>query len=371
MIGGPRMATDDLEFDFPSLSKTLSLIEFVPKDAPEGLWESYFTLSEAIFRQDNEKDRLPDRGALRGFLSTSNSLYQVKRWLLLDEAEGAIASGWISYDTESSPDYASNKHLCQIRVAVAPAYRRRKLATSLLKYMGATASLMGMSLLMAEVDNIPAVGFCRSLLGELVHEERQYRLSMEDVDWPRVERWLEKGRAKSGDVEIELFRDCPDSDLEEFTKVYTEIINQRPTGGMEQELSTTPESRRIEERNLNKRGIEWNTMISREPSGQISGVTDIMFNPEEPHRIKQYFTGVLRKYRRRGLAKRLKAEMLVVIRREFPNVEYVTTNTARTNIPMRSVNKKLGFLPRKPLLIYQWAWGDLRERVDEVLSDVG
>ena len=359
-----------MELNFPRLSKTFSLVEFIPKEASEDLWETYFTLSETIFREDNKKDRLPDRGALRGFLSTSNSLYQVKRWMLLDKVEGAIASGWISYDTESSPDYAINEHLCQIRIAVAPAYRRKKIATCLLKHVNATASLMGKSIVMAEVDNALAIGFCKSLQGELVHEETQYRLSMEDVDWPRVERWLEKGRTKSGEIEIELFQECPESDIDEFTKVYTEIINQRPTGGMEQQLSTTPESRRIEERNLKRRGIEWYTMISREHSGQISGVTDIMYNPEEPHRIKQYFTGVLGKYRKRGLAKRLKAEMLVVIRREFPNVEYVTTNTARINLPMRSVNKRLGFLPRKDLSIYQWALGDLRERVDEVLSGV-
>lgn len=360
-----------MELNFPRLSETFSLVDFIPKEASEDLWKMYFTLSETIFREDNKKDRLPDRGALRGFLSTSNSLYQVKRWMLLDKAEGAVALGWISYDTESSPDYASNEPLCQIRIAVAPAYRRRKIATTLLKHVSAMASLMGKGLVMAEVDNPPAVGFCKSLRGELVHEETQYRLSMEDVDWPRVERWLEKGRTKAGDVEIERFQECPENHIEEFTRVYTEIINQRPTGGMEQQLSTTAESRRIEERNLKKRGIEWYTMITREPSGQISGVTDIMYNPEEPHRIKQYFTGVLGKYRRRGLAKRLKAEMLVVIRREFPNVEYVTTNTARTNIPMRSVNKRLGFLPRKPLFIYQWALGDLGGRVDEVLSGAG
>jgi GNAT superfamily N-acetyltransferase len=362
------MTMDDLEFNFPSLSKTLSLMEFVPKEAPEDLWESYFRLTEAVFRDENKSDRLPDRGTLRRFLSTSNPLYQVRRWLLLDKAEGAVASGWIAYDTESSPDYESNRHLCQIRIVVIPARRRKKIATTLLKHLSEAASHQGKDLVMAEVDNPLAVGFCKSLRGQLVHEEVQYRLSMEDVDWPRVERWLEKGRAKSGDIRIELFQECPEEDIEEFTKVYTEIINQRPTGGMEQQLSTTPESRRIEERNLRRRGIEWYTMISREQSGKISGVTDIIYNPEEPHRVKQYFTGVLGRFRNRGLAKRLKAEMLAVIRRDFPQVEYVTTNTARTNLPMRSVNKRLGFLPRKSLSIYHWALGDLRERVDEILS---
>ena len=357
-----------MELNFPRLSKTFSLVEFIPKEAPEELWEAYLTLSEAIFREFNKKDRLPDRGVVRRLLSTSNPLYHVKRWMLLDKAEGAIASASISYDTELSPDYESNKHICQVRISVVPAYRRKKIATFLLKHMNDTASLMGKDIVMAEVDNSLAVDFCTYLQGELVHEEVKHRLCMEDVDWQLVEKWLEKGKTKSRDIKIEFFQECPESDIEEFTRVYTEIMNQRPTGDMEQELITTPESRRIEERNLKRRGIEWYTMISREHYGQISGLTDIMYNPEEPHRIKQYFTGVLSKYRRRGLAKRLKAEMLAVIKNKFPDIEYITTSTARTNLPMKSVNKQLGFLPHKTFFIFQWALRDLGQRVDEILS---
>lgn len=360
-----------MELDIPGLSRTLSLIEFVPKEASEELWEAYFALSESIFREFNEGDRLPDRSTMRRFISTSNPLYQVKRWLLFDSAEAAIASAWISYDTESSPDYESNRHLGQVRISVVPAYRRKKIAARLLQRLNETASLMGKDLLMAEVDNSLAEGFCTRLQGELVLEEIKHRLRLDDVDWQLVEQWLEKGKTKTRDIEIELFQECPEGDIEEFTRVYTEIINQRPTGDMKRALNTTPESRRVEERNLRRGGIEWHTMISREASGHISGVTDIMYNPEEPHRVNQYFTGVLAKYRRRGLAKRLKAEMLVAIKRMFPDVEFVTTTTARSNRPMRSVNKQLGFLPHRTVFIYQWAVQDLARRVDEVLSGLG
>ena len=133
---------------------------------------------------------------------------------------------------------------------------------------------------------------------------------------------------------------------------------------MEQELITTPESRRIEESYLKKKGIDWYTLITREQDGRISGLTDIMYNPEEPHRVNQYFTGVLARYRRRGLAKRL-------IRNRFPDVEYVTTSTARTNRPMRSINKELGFQPTSTSFIFKWALADLEKQVDEILRGPG
>jgi RimJ/RimL family protein N-acetyltransferase/ribosomal protein S18 acetylase RimI-like enzyme len=361
------MKSKVLAFTFAGQAKRCSLIEFIPKEAPEDLWQDYFELSETISREIAPGDRLPDQGAMRRFLSTPNPLYRVKRWILVDSADGAIASAWMGYETDLSPDFESNKHICQVRIAVSPAHRRKKVATLLLNYVCDIAAAMGRVLVMAEVDNALAVSFCTSLGGEMVHEEVQHRLLMKDVDWKLVEEWLSRGKTKAQDIRIELFQECPEADIEEFTRVYTEIINQRPTGGMEQDLRTTPESRRIEERNLHRRGIEWYTMISREATGEISGVTDIMYNPEEPHRINQYFTGILSKHRRRGLAKRLKAEMLMLVKEDFPDVEYVTTSTARMNLPMRAVNRKLGFRPHKTLFVFQWAMEDLKRRLDELL----
>ncbi len=360
------MESKDAELNFSGFPRLFSLVEFIPKEAPENQWETYFTLSEMIFREFNQKGRLPDRDVVRRLFSTPNPLYSVKRWMVFDEAKRAIALSSISYDTEISPDYESNMHVCQIYVVVVPWHRRKKIATNLLRHLVETARLMGKATIMAEVDNPPGLVFCKHLRGELVHEEVQYRLYMEEVDWQLIDQWLRRGRTKHWDTKIEFFQECPDDDIDQFSRVYTEIINQRPTGEIEQELITTPESRRIEELNLKKRGIEWYTMISREHDGQISGLTDIMYNPEEPHRVNQYFTGVLARYRRRGLAKRLKAEMLKVIRNRFPDVEYITTFTARTNRPMRAINKELGFVSTKTCFTFRWSLVDLKARTEAI-----
>jgi len=242
------------------------------------------------------------------------------------------------------------------------------MAASLLKPLMETAKQLEKTTIVAEADNPLGLEFCRRLRGEPVHEEVQFRLYMEDVDWQLVDQWLRRGRTKHHDIRTEFFSECPEDDIEEFCRVYTEIINQRPTGEIEQELITTPESRRIEERNLKRRGIEWYTIITREHDGHISGLTDIMYNPEELHRVNQYFTGVLAKYRRRGLAKRLKAEMLAIIKNRFPDAEYVTTSTARTNRAMRAINKELGFQSTKTVFMFRWLLQNLAQRTDRILS---
>jgi len=251
---------------------------------------------------------------------------------------------------------------------VLPSLRRKKIATCLLKRMVENARALEKDTVRADAENPTGRAFCKYLKGELIHKEVQHRLYLEDVEWPVVESWLEKGRRVSPHTTIESFQECPEKDIDEFCRIYTEIINQRPVGDIQAELVTTPESRRMEERNFKRRKTEWHTMISREPDGRISAMTDIMYNPQEPYRIHQYFTGVLGKYRRRGLAKRLKAEMLNYIKERFPEAEYITTTTASENKPMQAINKQLGFMPKKTYSMFRWRLQDLDRRVDKVLS---
>jgi len=357
-----------MELHVKGIPTSFELVQFIPVQASEEVWEAYFTLSEMIFREWNQRGRLPDRAVVRRQLSTSSPLFTVQRWLLLDEVFSAVASAWLSYDTALSPDYESSMHVCQMHISVAPAYRRKKIATHILRHLLDAALLEGKNRVRAEVDNPLGLDFCKHLRGKRVHQEVQHRLYMEDVNWQFVEAWIEKAKAKSPGTTVELFKECPEIDIEEFCSIYTEIINQRPIGDMKQKLITTPQSRRIEERNLQRRGIDWYTMISRERDGHLSGLTDIMYNPEEPYRIIQYFTGILSKHRRKGLAKRLKAEMLTYIAKHFPDVEYITTSTAKENLPMRTINKQLGFLPQKTSFIFRWELLELEHLVDEILT---
>ena len=363
-----RNTAASVELNIPGLPGSLFLEEFIPTDASESLWTAFFTLSETVFREFNQRGRLPNREALRRRFSTPNPLYTVKRWMVMDETGSAVASTSLSFDTELSPDYEICSHICQVQIQVVSAYRRKNIATHLLNHMIETAGAMEKDTIRADADNSTGLGFCKHLKGERIHREVEHRLYLEDVDWQLADDWLKKGGTKSSRAAIESFQDCPEKDIEEFSRIYTEIINQRPVGDMDQDLITTPESRRIEERNFKRRGIEWHTMITREHDGQISGMTDIMYNPEEPYRIHQYFTGVLGRYRRRGLAKRLKAEMLVYIKGRFPDAEYITTTTANENRPMRAINKQLGFMPKKTCSMFRWALTDLKRRVNRVLS---
>ena len=90
-------------------------------------------------------------------------------------------------------------------------------------------------------------------------------------------------------------------------------------------------------------GRSWITFITMEPSGEISGLTEMRHNPNRKTMISQLLTGVQENHRGRGLGKWLKASMLLKIRETFPEVKTITTGNATSNAPMLSINNRLGF----------------------------
>ena len=67
----------------------------------------------------------------------------------------------------------------------------------------------------------------------------------------------------------------------------------------------------------------------------------------------QGLTGVRDVHRGRGLGKWLKAEMLLRVRRDFPEVRVVSTGNASSNEAMLSINERLGFRTHKEPVIVE------------------
>jgi len=123
------------------------------------------------------------------------------------------------------------------------------------------------------------------------------------------------------------------------------------------------EGRRAEERAHELKGWQWRTLVSQEPDGAISGITDTQYDPATPELVRQYFTGVAPAHRCRGLATWLKAEMLVRIRERYPQAKRVTTNNSTDNAPMLAINRALGF--GDPIVHHTYSFDvpDLRARL--------
>lgn len=72
------------------------------------------------------------------------------------------------------------------------------------------------------------------------------------------------------------------------------------------------------------------------------GLAAIGIYPEDNHAYNA-FTGILREFRGRGLAQALKLQTILLARKE--GVRYVRTNNDSQNVPMLTINRKLGYKP--------------------------
>lgn len=343
------------------------LTRFDPDTASESVWEQLLSFREMAAREANPDDPLPPRDLMRTRLEQlqSHPVFDVSLDLLQPTDDAAyIAFLMLGFPKPESPDYENQKHMAFFEIYVAEEHRRQGIGTMLLKKAVTACQEKGIRLLQAGSDTEPGNAFARHYQFDVSGGGAENRLAMKAVDWAMVEDWVQAGPQRAPGVEIITFQDLYEEDLEGYCRLYTEVFNQQPFDDMEGlETTFTPERMRQMLERMQERGSVWTTKISREPDGTVSGLTEIIYNPKEPHKVDQLLTGVQKAYRGRGLGKWLKADMLLHIRETYPDIAFISTGNADTNAPMLSINQRLGFKTYKAGTSYKQTVATLAERL--------
>jgi RimJ/RimL family protein N-acetyltransferase len=340
--------------------------QFQPEKTTDDIWEKYYQFDEEIFREKYPKDSLPDRELDKSFILDPHPHYDIYRWLVYstDNNQSIIGKANLWSLNKKSPDYQNVKDKINIYISVKREFRRKKIATELLKIMCTEAKKLGKKLLRAEITEHDAgIAFCEFFNGTVVARRAQNRLYLDEVNWKQMDDWMKKGKQKASGVTLEVFEAVPEKDLDEYCQLFTETMNQAPSEDLSGEFILTPERRRLDEKTYTEKGYIWITIVSREPTGAISGLTEIFYHPNNPHFVEQELTGVSVKYRGRGLGKWLKADMLFYIRRRFPDVKYIDTGNNDINEAMLSINNRMGFKRYKSEVFYEFFIDELKKKL--------
>ncbi len=126
--------------------------------------------------------------------------------------------------------------------------------------------------------------------------------------------------------------------------MYTETYNQQPFGDLDiNDYIISPKVYRKMESDLSASGNIRYTAVAIAPSSNVTGISEIIYNPAEKVIAKQSLTGVAQDHRGKGLGKWLKASLLKFIAKKHPEIQFITTGNASTNEAMLSINNRLGF----------------------------
>ena len=277
--------------------------------------------------------------------------------------DGEMLSDFFAATTKpGSPEYETNKQFMWVAVSVHPDHRRRGIGRS---WIPLTLELMerhGCTTLTMASSEEPGHEFLKSIGAEGKSAGAENRLQLADVDWAMLQRWVDDGPVKSPATRLEVYDGhLPAEMWEDYCPQLSALLNTMPWDDLDHgDIVVTPAQLADWHSRLDEQGGTEYSMLTCEPDGTISGITDMTYAPYKPEFIEQGFTGVRADARGRGLGKWLKAAMLLHVRDIDPDLQTVITGNATSNGPMLAINKKMGFKEHRAGNEYQITLEKLR-----------
>jgi GNAT superfamily N-acetyltransferase len=347
--------------------RPISIKPFNPQKTSQDIWNQFHTFNEKILTEIFHADALPDRKIVEKELCYDSPDYQVINWLIYkDKTEKElIAFCYAIFYKKSSSIYEENKDVSHASISVAKEYRRQGLGTLILKEIIKELEKYGIKYIKTSTKHISGWNYCEKHNAKLLNVMKKSRLDIKEVDWNLVEKWIAEGKQRNPEVAIEQFFGVSEENIEEYAQILTELMLEAPTLEDDEERETiTPNRFREYVQFLENKTYKLFTLRSIEANGKVSGLTEIRFSDvDKPNSIEQGLTGVRKIYRGRGLGKWLKASLLLYIRENLPEREYLQTGNAEHNAPMLSINTRLGFKPYKEDRIYKFSIEKLKQEL--------
>lgn len=341
------------------------LVPFDPATATRDEWARYHA-----FRRARAAERAPEDPVMP---DAEHEIWMrpepdgMTRRLLVchgDDVVGILSTSWIT----GGPMLATNGHLMNVSAAVLRPARRRGIGTALARVAADEMIALDRGVLTTGTSEDDGRGFLDWLGAECKLEASENRLDLRHVDWAMVETWAAEGPRRSPDTSLAFWPGrVPAAELAGYCAAVTKLMNLIPKDDLDQgEFVMTPELMTEFQSRVDAMHGAIHTMVTREPDGAYSGMTDVNYLPGQPDRIHQLFTGVDPAYRGRGLGKWLKAAMLLHIRGAYPDVRWIVTGNANSNDPMLAINHRLGFKAHRGESVYQIGRDALVARLAEL-----
>jgi GNAT superfamily N-acetyltransferase len=252
---------------------------------------------------------------------------------------GVASVGW--------EDYEDNREASFVEIDVMPPYRRQKVGAALAQAALEFAKEHGRTLVGLDAnDKVPAGwAFLKAIGAEHKLTGRFSMLKFADVDRTQLEGWVARAAQRASDYELVRWDGaCPDAYAEAFVAEQN-VMNTAPIDDLEYEDEVFTVGRlRDREAMTAARKIELITLVAvHSPSGEMVAHSDVWLPQLWPTKAYQNDTGVNPAHREKGLGRWLKAQMILHLMAERPQLDNITTWNAGSNDAMLGINYAMGF----------------------------
>jgi mycothiol synthase len=342
----------------------LTPVRFDPARADGEEWRRYHELRHLKHAEMHPDDPLEPDDVVEGRMKRPDA-FDLRHWFVMSRGDVVVSTFGCENTAPGNPEYETNKHLMWGDVYVRPEERRRRIGASWLPWIVQLMEEQGCTVLGLGADREAAHAFLRWIGAEPKLSGIESRLNLAEMDRSLMERWVEEGARRSPETRLEIYDGpLPEALWPDFAKQRSALLNTMPFEGLEiGEIIVTPERIREYQERSAMAGIVDHEVLTREPDGTISGMTDVSWAPYRRTHIEQQFTGVRPDARGRGLGKWIKAAMVLHVRELYPDARWISTGNAGSNAPMLKINRTMGFKPYRTGVDYQVGVARLKERL--------
>jgi GNAT superfamily N-acetyltransferase len=233
-------------------------------------------------------------------------------------------------------------------------HRRRGVGRALFSHLHDFMGASGKSIASINVVFPDGHGFLAITGAQVKFRTAESHLALSDVPWGQMPAWRDQVELAHLPLRWEIHAPrVPIDRLAQLMAPFSRLINEQPLG----ELDMPPlryELAAFESwyRELDVRGGE-HYLIVLSAGHEIAAVCDANWDARVPDRVHQSFTAVAALWRGQGLAKAVKAAMLLLVRERRQEVTTFTTYNAQSNATMLAINQRLGFRLHREACTYQ------------------
>jgi len=338
----------------------VTLHHFDPTTASTTEWKKLHAYRRLRGNEDAPGDPLLPDADFEADLRTHRPLHQNHRILALQDEEivGNLVIGFRRPGSKDWEDFA--RHL-DVMGGVMQQHRRRGVGTALLAGLAEFMSQHDKTVVSAKVRHPESHCFMEAIGAHARQRLVENRLRFCDVDWNDVAHWLEDFPAdfKGLSWEVHAGR-VPMETLAPLMEPLTRLINEQPLGTLElPRFRYELQGYRSWYADMDRRGGEHFLVLLRDGQ-KLAAVCDASWDQRFPDRMYQQLTAVEAPWRGQGLAKAVKARMLLLVRGRHPQVQAALTFNAQVNAPMLSINRRLGYSVHREEAVYQAELDSLR-----------
>ncbi len=322
-----------------------SQCDFVPfslLSADEFQIDAWYT-----FQRDIRLESIPDEPVF----SKEELIQRTESMAILFETEN-----WALWNSEDN----SLKALCglkhwkrdqigspvQFHITVARGHRRKGIGTAMLGKIAECARRDSLVNLNCYTNSLFPSGeaFIERTGAVKSHEDSFNRLHIRDVKREIVDEWLKLPCNKHNGVKTGSWTGAfPENRIDEICEFYQAVLDAENTEQRNKGFRYTRDViRKLEKASL--AGSKKLTVYAVDPiNDKLLGFTEVYWNLLRPSALSQKYTAVLPSARNRGIARRLKAEMLTRIMQELPSDASIGTGNASSNKSILNINTEMGF----------------------------